>query len=184
MWVDDTVHRSFHIYRLLFAGAPLWSLAYILGDGCMKTLHYNDVIMSAMVSHITSLTIVYSGNQSGADQRKHPSSASGAFVRGIHRWPVNFPHKRPVTPKMFPFNDVIMHSVNLICYLVRLRPVTGRIPVTARPIQPDQTRHLRRGTAKISVGKSRIIQSIADVHDVIQILCLKIPKTTLCFTSI
>ena len=31
-----------------------------------------------------------------------------AFVRGIHRWPVNFPHKRPVTRKMFPFDDVIM----------------------------------------------------------------------------
>ena len=39
---------------------------------------------------------------------KHHSSASLAFVRGIHRWPVNFPHKWPVTRKMFPFHDVIM----------------------------------------------------------------------------
>ena len=31
-----------------------------------------------------------------------------AFVRGIHRWPVNSPHKGPVTRKMFPFDDVIM----------------------------------------------------------------------------
>ena len=31
-----------------------------------------------------------------------------AFVRGIHRWPVNSPHKWPVTRKMFPFDDVIM----------------------------------------------------------------------------
>ena len=45
---------------------------------------------------------------SGADQRKHQSSASLAFVRGIHRWPVNSPHKGPVTRKMFPFDDVIM----------------------------------------------------------------------------
>ena len=45
---------------------------------------------------------------SGADQRKHQSSASLAFVRGIHRWAVNSPHKWPVTRKMFPFDDVIM----------------------------------------------------------------------------
>ena len=63
--------------------------------------HYNDVIMSAMASQITSLTIVYSSVYSGADQRKHQSSASLAFVRGIHRWPVNSPHKWPVTRKMW-----------------------------------------------------------------------------------
>ena len=40
--------------------------------------------------------------------RKHQSSASLAFVRGIHRRPVNSPHKGPVTRKMFPFDDVIM----------------------------------------------------------------------------
>ena len=42
------------------------------------------------------------------DQRKHQSSASLAFVRGIHRRPVNSPHKGPVMRKMFPFDDVIM----------------------------------------------------------------------------
>ena len=61
-----------------------------------------------MASQITSLTIVYSTVYSGADQRKHQSSASLAFVRGFHRGPVNSPHKWPVTPKMFPFDDVIM----------------------------------------------------------------------------
>ena len=45
---------------------------------------------------------------SGADQRKHQSSTSLAFARGIHRWPVNSPHEGPVTWKMFPFDDVIM----------------------------------------------------------------------------
>ena len=72
--------------------------------------HYDDVIMSAMASQITSLTFVYSSAYSGADQRKHQSSASLAFVRGIHRWPVNSPHKGPETWKMFPFNDVIMRD--------------------------------------------------------------------------
>ena len=64
--------------------------------------------MGTMASQITSLTIVYSTVYLGADQRKHESSASLAFVRGIHRGPVNFPHKWPVTLKMFPFDDVIM----------------------------------------------------------------------------
>ena len=54
------------------------------------------------------LTIVYSIVYSGTDQGKHQSSASLAFVRGIHRAPVNSPHKGPVTRKMFPFDDVIM----------------------------------------------------------------------------
>ena len=64
--------------------------------------------MRAMASQITGFPIVYSTVCSGPDQRKHQSSASLAFVRGIHRWPVNSPHKWPVTRKMFPFDDVIM----------------------------------------------------------------------------
>ena len=47
--------------------------------------HYIDAIMTTMASQITSLTVVYSIVYSGADQRKHQSSASLAFVRGIHR---------------------------------------------------------------------------------------------------
>ena len=70
-------------------------------------LHYSDVIKSRMASQITSLTIVYSAVYSGTDQIKHQSSASPAFVRGINRWPLNSPHKAPVTP-MFPSDDVIM----------------------------------------------------------------------------
>ena len=72
--------------------------------------HYNDIIMSAMASQITNLTIVHSSVYSGAE--KNQSSASLAFVRGIHRWPVNSPHKGPVTRQMFPFGDVIM----LVCH--------------------------------------------------------------------
>ena len=82
--------------------------------------HYNDIIMSTIVSQITSLTIVYLTVCSGTDQRKHQSSASMVFVWGIHRWPMNSPHKWPVMRKMFPFDDVIMMS-DLI-----LSPVTDR----------------------------------------------------------
>ena len=71
-------------------------------------IYYDDVKMDAMASQITSLTIVYSNVYSGADQSKHQSSASLAFVQGIHRGPGNSPHKWPVTRKMFPFDDVIM----------------------------------------------------------------------------
>ena len=72
------------------------------------TTHHNGVIMSPMASQINSLTIVYLSVYSGADQRKHESSALLAFVQGIHWWPVNSPHKGPVMWKMFPFDDVIM----------------------------------------------------------------------------
>ena len=81
---------------------------YIAGKIGLTISHYNDVIMSTMASQITSLIIVYSSVYSGVDQRKHQSSASVASVRGIRRWPVNSPHKGPVTRKMFPFDDVIM----------------------------------------------------------------------------
>ena len=69
--------------------------------------------MGAIASQITSLTIVYSADYSGVDQSKHQSSASLAFVWGIHRGPVNSPHKGPVTRNVFPFDDVIMKW--LIC---------------------------------------------------------------------
>ena len=71
-----------------------------------------------MASQITSLTIVYLNVYSGADQRKHQSSASLDLVRGIHRRQMNFPHKWPVTRKMFPFwwrHHVLqwIHSMNI-----------------------------------------------------------------------
>ena len=63
-----------------------------------------------MASQITVVSIVYLTVSSGADQIKHQSFASLAFVRGIHRWHENSPHKAPVTRKMFPFDNVIIKS--------------------------------------------------------------------------
>ena len=88
--------------------------------------HYADVIKSLLASQITSLTIVYSPVCSGTYERKHQSSASLAFVRGIHRGPVNSPHKWPVTRKLFPFDGVIMRFPSsqkmFCCHLgIRLR---------------------------------------------------------------
>ena len=73
--------------------------------------HYRDVIMSAMASQITGVLSVCSNICSGADERKHQSSVSLAFVRGIHRPPVDSPHKGPATREMCPFDDVIMLGV-------------------------------------------------------------------------
>ena len=105
-----TAKRNFH--RIWIAGknwlvkrAPVqvWS-GHQIPLTSLENLHYNDIIMSTMMSQITSLTIVYSTVYSDADQRKHQSSVSLAFVRGIHRGLVNSLHKRPVTWKMFPFS--------------------------------------------------------------------------------
>ena len=75
---DTMVHRSYETVIVL-------DLTY-LADGPGLLAHYSDVIMGMMASEITSLTIVYSSICSGADERKHQSSASLAFVRGIHRY--------------------------------------------------------------------------------------------------
>ena len=107
-------HKLMIIYEHEYAGHPT-NLAHdsnFMSFCCGSVLvnHYDDVIMSEIASQITSLTIVYSTVHLGADQSKHQSSASLAFVWEIHRWPVNFPHKWPVTRKIFPFDDVIMFA--------------------------------------------------------------------------
>ena len=83
-------------------------------DKVQVLYHYSDVIIGAMASQITSLTIVYSNIYSGADKRKHQISMSLAFVWGIHQWLVNSSHKWPVTRKIFPFDDVIMYMRTVI----------------------------------------------------------------------
>ena len=41
-------------------------------------------------------------------RRSKKTSKLRVTMRGIHRGPVNSPHRWPVTRKMFPFDDVIM----------------------------------------------------------------------------
>ena len=71
--------------------------------------HYSDAILSVMVSQITGIPIAY-------PKRKHQSSTSLVFVKGIHRSPVNSPHKGPVTWKLFPFVDIIMKLNSLTVF--------------------------------------------------------------------
>ena len=121
-WYLILAHKSSYIYspcsvciiRLLRAIYKLptkcrnWCFV-VLNRGLINILHSDNFIMETIASQITSLPIVYSAVYWGADQRKHQSSASLAFVRVIHRGPVNSPHKWPVTGKMFPFDDIIMN---------------------------------------------------------------------------
>ena len=103
---SDGGHR---IKRALYIGIKRLCIGAITRlSQCHWSNHYGDVIMDTMASQITSLTVVYSIVYSDADQRKHQSSASLAFVWGIHRGSVNSLHKWPVTRKIFPFDDVIM----------------------------------------------------------------------------
>ena len=74
------INATYHIWERLYRQVIVYD-------------HYNDVIMSVMASQITSVSIVYSSVCSGENQNKRQRSASLAFVRGIHRWPINSPHK-------------------------------------------------------------------------------------------
>ena len=98
---------------------------YVLANGMASlhvktfanTVHYNDVIMSAMASQITSVSNVCSIIWSGADQRKRQCSGSLAFfVRGIYRWSVDSPHKGPVTWEMSPFDNSSWWSSSCPCW--------------------------------------------------------------------
>ena len=73
--------------------------------------HYSDVKTSVMASQIVGVSIVCSTVCSGADQRKYRGSTPLAFVRGIHRSPVDSPHKGPIARKMFPFDDAILKFI-------------------------------------------------------------------------
>ena len=73
--------------KLAIGDVTLWRiiLEWSFQAAITPMKHYDDVIMSEIASQITSLTIVYSTVYSDADQRKHQSSASLAFVRWIPR---------------------------------------------------------------------------------------------------
>ena len=83
-----------------------FSVKYVINSGVQPLSNWHNQVTFGMENG----TIVFLTVYSDADQRKHQSSVSLAFVRGIHRGPVNSPHKWPVTRKMFPFDDVIMYG--------------------------------------------------------------------------
>ena len=114
LFVKQLAQFIMHKYHFLmrFSTSQLNTSNISINDLYLQR-HCGDVIMGAIASQITSLTIVYSTVYSDADQRKHQSSTSLAFMWGIHLGPNNSPHKCPVTRKMFPFDDVIMVLPNV-----------------------------------------------------------------------
>ena len=108
--IDSETLRNGQLIAIVSDVFNLWNNKWDY-DMDKQLHHYDDVTMSEIASRITSLMIVYSTVHSVADQSNHQSSASLAFVWEIHRWPVNFPHKGPVTRKIFPFDDVIMQCI-------------------------------------------------------------------------
>ena len=109
-YFENTQYRNYSM-QVLVAIWPTKS-SFWVANLCAL---YNDFIVSVMASQITGVSIVCSIVGSGADQRKHQSSASLAFVWGIHRWPVNYLHKSPVPRKMFIIDDVIMVPMCHLC---------------------------------------------------------------------
>ena len=81
-------------------------------------------------------------------QRKHQSSASLAFVWGIHRWPVNSPHEWPVTRKMFPFDDVILGDVERSVHL-NTAPPPSAPPPSAPPLSINGVMRKNSATQEI-----------------------------------
>ena len=89
----ENLHDLIHLTTLSVEKSPSviawWTLQYTplthTALFCSLCYHYDDVIMTTIASQITSLTIVYTAVYSGTDQRKNQSSASLAFVWGIHR---------------------------------------------------------------------------------------------------
>ena len=109
-WTNSGVAGDLGAMMFIWRHRNCFGVVFLCVFWCRPILPslYNDVIMGAIASQITSLTIVFSTVYLDTDQRKHQSSASLAFVWGIRRRPVNSPHKWSVTRKMFPFDDVIM----------------------------------------------------------------------------
>ena len=107
-WVKESQGH----YRILY---PINYAHGRVASPLLGPVHYNGVIMTTIASQIPSLAVVYLTVYSDVDQRKHQSSALLAFVWGIHRGPLNSPHKGPVTRKMFPFDDVIMRYWGQSC---------------------------------------------------------------------
>ena len=82
-------------------GLWIWSTGYAAG------YHYDDVTWTSWVSNHRSFHCLFN-SLCGPTSKKHQSPRYWPFVRGIHRWPVNSPHRGPVTHKKLPFDDVTM----------------------------------------------------------------------------
>ena len=65
-------------------------------------IYMHIYIYIAVTSQITDVSIVYSIVYSGEDQPQQQSP----------QWPIDSPHKGPITRKLFPFDGVIMVDIS------------------------------------------------------------------------
>ena len=101
LYIEHWIRTQYHFTRLPSNDT---NIRFVIHDNYLiffNIKHQNEVIMGAMASQITSVSIVYSTVYSGVNERKHQSSASLSFVRGIHWWRVNSPHKGSVMRKYY-----------------------------------------------------------------------------------
>ena len=122
---------------------------YILNNASkISEFHYNDVIMTTMACQINSLTVVYLTVYSDADQRRHQSSASLAFVWGIHRSRWIPRTKGQLRGKCF---YLMTSSCDIISYPLFADADTGIYPHAA--LQYHARPKAKRGIAMLSVDK-------------------------------
>ena len=149
---------------------------------CSLWWHYNDVIMDTMASQITSLPIINSTVYSRLRSKEHQSSASLAFVWGIHHWLVNSPHKGPVTWQMFPLMTSSWKYSLTWWWPFLFNVFTGRI-TTLRPQQngrnfADNNYHKTSNISRTLVGNK-----IDDNSDVVGASPVGAAPTTSSFST-
>ena len=114
-----------------------------------RIYHYNDVIMTMMASQITSLMTVYSTVYSDADQIKHQSSASLAFVWGIHR-------DRWIPRTKGQLRGKCFHLMTSSCFVSRNELLPSRInDISKRTLKTDS-----KGNCCISIRISSLFLGV------------------------
>ena len=76
--ISEDIQNALYSQNAVPFGCVNWVV--VVTDSC---INYSDVIINAMASQITGVSIAFSTICSAIDQRKHQSSASLAFVREI-----------------------------------------------------------------------------------------------------
>ena len=88
-------------------------------------------------------------------------------MRGISRWPVNSPHKGPVTRKMFPFDDVIMMWLYIkqsnntaVTYESDVSNSTGQSTLQFHVVHYSDTLYYMNVMASQTTGESIVYSSL------------------------
>ena len=153
-WVNSAIIMIFPYFQVSY---PRWHVElFWISEGLATTIYsvtkfcthwpsgkVTIISLQRRHSEHDGVSNVYSTVCPGAYQRQHQSSASLAFVRGIHRYqsPVNSPRKGPITREMFSFYDVIMRMTS---WHGNIRHITGQL----WPVHPHKEPAMRRQLSK------------------------------------